>query len=238
VNWKSRWILKSSLDLVHRELGLSLPLQKLLESDSYSLLMSISGVEGADRPLGAASVVSYWLDQLIDYATLFSLKAEPVGMNCFQVWLEVASTPFPGDEHPLQSTLFATFPWLWHCSELCSVSQALNLCPADADWLSQAVADAVTSVIVLPLTQWDWGTDPIYVVEPAKPVRKPIPKRTRFDVLHRADYTCQACGAKAADGAELHIDHIHPVSKGGTNDPANLQALCRDCNLGKGARVL
>ena len=71
-----------------------------------------------------------------------------------------------------------------------------------------------------------------------KPKRIPIPTALRFDVLTKAAYRCQACGAKAADGAELHIDHIHPVSKGGTNDPTNLQALCRDCNLGKGARVL
>jgi hypothetical protein len=82
------------------------------------------------------------------------------------------------------------------------------------------------------------GIDPDDLNVPPTPRRRPIPKTLRFDVLHRADYTCQACGAKAADGAELHIDHIHPVSKGGTNDPTNLQALCRDCNLGKGARVL
>lgn len=235
---KTHWILTASLELVHGELALCLPLQNLLESDSYSLLMSISGVEGATRPLGAGTVVSYWVDQLVDYATLFSLKAEPADQGIYRVWLEVASTPFPGDDHPLQSTLFATRPWVWTASELCAVSQTLKLYPADADWLSQAVADAMPGVIDLPLAQWDWGTDPIYVVEPAKPVRKPIRKRVRFEVLHRADYTCQACGAKAADGAELHIDHIHPVSKGGTNDPANLQALCRDCNLGKGARVL
>jgi hypothetical protein len=75
------------------------------------------------------------------------------------------------------------------------------------------------------------------LVEPVSR-RVPIPIRLRFDILSRDGYCCQACGAKAADGAELHIDHIHPVSKGGTNDPVNLQALCRDCNLGKGARVL
>jgi len=72
----------------------------------------------------------------------------------------------------------------------------------------------------------------------SRPKRTPIPARTRFEVLHRAGHTCQSCGAKASGGAQLHIDHIHPVSKGGTNDLANLQALCRDCNLGKGDRIL
>ena len=73
---------------------------------------------------------------------------------------------------------------------------------------------------------------------PNTPRRRPIAPSVRFEVLRRAGHTCQSCGAKASDGAQLHIDHIHPVSKGGTNDLANLQALCRDCNLGKGDRIL
>lgn len=33
--------------------------------------------------------------------------------------------------------------------------------------------------------------------------------------------------------ASYHIDHIRPVSKGGTSWPSNLQLTCRDCNLSK-----
>ena len=66
--------------------------------------------------------------------------------------------------------------------------------------------------------------------------RKPIKPSLRFEILKRDDYRCQMCGVTAKDGATLEIDHIHPVSKGGTNDPDNLQVLCRDCNAGKGAQ--
>ncbi|AZB50551.1 hypothetical protein [Synechococcus phage S-H1] len=66
-----------------------------------------------------------------------------------------------------------------------------------------------------------------------KPQRKPIKPSVRFEVLKRDGYRCQMCGATAKDGATLEIDHIHPVSKGGSNEPSNLQVLCRDCNAGK-----
>jgi len=33
------------------------------------------------------------------------------------------------------------------------------------------------------------------------------------------------------------VDHIVPVSKGGTNDESNLQWMCRSCNCAKGART-
>ncbi len=62
--------------------------------------------------------------------------------------------------------------------------------------------------------------------------REPIPARTRYEVFERDGYTCQYCGAKAPD-VELHIDHIVPVSKGGTNDMTNLVTACASCNLGK-----
>jgi 5-methylcytosine-specific restriction endonuclease McrA len=63
--------------------------------------------------------------------------------------------------------------------------------------------------------------------------RKSIKPSLRFEVLKRDDYRCQMCGVTAKDGATLEIDHIMPVSKGGSNDASNLQVLCRDCNAGK-----
>ena len=43
---------------------------------------------------------------------------------------------------------------------------------------------------------------------------------------------CANCGAPATGG-----DHIVPYSLGGTNDPANRQALCNRCNTSKGAKM-
>ena len=58
----------------------------------------------------------------------------------------------------------------------------------------------------------------------------------RYDVLKRDNYTCRICGATAAEGAKLEVDHIKPVSKGGTTTMDNLQTLCRRCNRGKSAK--
>ena len=47
-------------------------------------------------------------------------------------------------------------------------------------------------------------------------------------------YTCVHCGKKMRKG-DVEIDHIIPRSKGGTNDPKNLQCLCKHCNRSKQA---
>lgn len=60
----------------------------------------------------------------------------------------------------------------------------------------------------------------------------PVTKRTRYEVLKRDNHTCRYCGASAPD-AKLTVDHVTPVALGGTDDPSNLVAACRDCNYGK-----
>ncbi|MBI5416662.1 HNH endonuclease [Candidatus Poribacteria bacterium] len=52
--------------------------------------------------------------------------------------------------------------------------------------------------------------------------------------LQRDSFKCIACGrAPINDGIILHVDHIIPKSKGGTDSLDNLQTLCSNCNLGK-----
>ncbi len=67
--------------------------------------------------------------------------------------------------------------------------------------------------------------------------RKSLTKTLRFEVLKRDSFTCQHCGRKAPD-VLLHIDHIEPVAKGGTNDLLNLITSCVECNSGKSDRRL
>lgn len=62
--------------------------------------------------------------------------------------------------------------------------------------------------------------------------RKPLSKAMRFEVFKRDKFTCQYCGASAPD-VVLEVDHIKPVSKGGSNDLINLVTACRACNRGK-----
>lgn len=87
---------------------------------------------------------------------------------------------------------------------------------------------------------YEWACKRAAQGEPtAEPLRKAIPARTRFEVLSAAGYRCFYCGRSVQeDGIRLTVDHIQPVSKGGTNDRANLRAACFDCNIGKGAMLL
>jgi len=55
---------------------------------------------------------------------------------------------------------------------------------------------------------------------------------TRFKLLERDNFTCQYCGRKSQE-VTLQIDHIIPVSKGGTSEYSNLITACIDCNIGK-----
>jgi ATP adenylyltransferase len=65
----------------------------------------------------------------------------------------------------------------------------------------------------------------------------PVPSTVRYDVLKR-DRKCVLCGAapEVDSAVRLHVDHIIPRSKGGSNDISNLQVLCAECNLGKSNR--
>ena len=74
--------------------------------------------------------------------------------------------------------------------------------------------------------------------ERTKAERGKLTKSLRFEVLEKYNFKCRACGYGAADGKKLHVDHIIPISKGGETVMKNLQALCDDCNIGKGTKIV
>lgn len=65
-----------------------------------------------------------------------------------------------------------------------------------------------------------------------------IPANVRLNVLVRDGFACAYCGAKRSDGASLEVDHVIPVSAGGTAHPDNLVAACVACNRGKSASMI
>ncbi|MGG5811828.1 HNH endonuclease [Falsiroseomonas sp. CW058] len=60
-----------------------------------------------------------------------------------------------------------------------------------------------------------------------------ISSYTRRVVWERDGGACVRCGADE----DLHFDHIVPVALGGSGSPANVELLCRGCNLKKGAKL-
>ena len=69
-------------------------------------------------------------------------------------------------------------------------------------------------------------------------LKRNVSVRTRHKILERDGFKCLDCGATPASGALLEVDHITPISKGGSNDPSNLRTLCSDCNRGKSDRIV
>ena len=97
----------------------------------------------------------------------------------------------------------------------------------DIEILRRIATDAVKDAFI------DLGV-PSKIVRPVNRSRS-IDSESRYTVLFRANFKCQACGAKPSsdNDVSLHIDHVTPFSWGGSNDVDNLQVLCADCNISK-----
>ena len=57
-------------------------------------------------------------------------------------------------------------------------------------------------------------------------------RKIRERTLIRDGYLCQYCGNTATT-----VDHIVPVTKGGTDEDFNLTSACNGCNSRKGNRM-
>ena len=57
----------------------------------------------------------------------------------------------------------------------------------------------------------------------------------RSAVFERDNFTCTYCGER---GGKLECDHVHPLSRGGSNEMDNLTTACFSCNRSKHAKTL
>lgn len=65
-----------------------------------------------------------------------------------------------------------------------------------------------------------------------------IVRAKRERIYERDDYTCTECGRKLAPGdADLTLDHVVPVTLGGTGRESNLVTMCEPCNQAKGGEL-
>lgn len=110
------------------------------------------------------------------------------------------------------------------CARLCGgMTKAQWLKVRASLILSGQLTETSNGTLTIPLLeQWE-----------RQPLRESIPPSIRLRVFLRDDYRCVYCGT---DEEPLHLDHVHPVSRGGGNDLDNLVVACRRCNLSKGAR--
>jgi 5-methylcytosine-specific restriction endonuclease McrA len=68
-------------------------------------------------------------------------------------------------------------------------------------------------------------------------MREGIPAKLYFRVTRKGGGACHYCGRRPPEVA-IEVDHLIPVSRGGTNDFENLVPACRECNRSKGAQLL
>lgn len=66
--------------------------------------------------------------------------------------------------------------------------------------------------------------------------RPRLPAGTREAVIERDGYVCGLCGGEV-EPDDVHIDHIHPWSLGGSDNLENLQVAHSLCNIRKGNRA-
>ncbi len=59
---------------------------------------------------------------------------------------------------------------------------------------------------------------------------------TRRNIYEHYGRRCCYCG-KAFSSSDLNLDHVVPVSRGGTTDWGNIVTACLPCNLRKGSRT-
>jgi 5-methylcytosine-specific restriction endonuclease McrA len=123
-------------------------------------------------------------------------------------------------------------------------AQLCRMCGTESTWCLEYAAMheeaqvCAQCAVIVANAYWkkhsgEWLTWPRDRAEPRGRVRKNISASVRTQVMERDMYRCVTCKSHIS----LQIDHIHPHSKGGSDEPDNLQTLCGPCNNRKHNKV-
>ncbi len=114
-------------------------------------------------------------------------------------------------------------------------SQMDNKIPRDSNWISRKIF--ATEPVDLDLL---FDTGFLVPFDPAEQLAtqndwasRHVPEKLRAKIHERDGGRCVACSSVK----NIEVDHIIPVSKGGTSVEENLQLLCRSCNRRKRTSV-
>jgi hypothetical protein len=80
-----------------------------------------------------------------------------------------------------------------------------------------------------------WLLNRAWIAIDDRSLRFAIPRQIQRAVLSREGRVCTYCGD--SDGP-FDLDHIFPLSRGGSDAPSNLTLACATCNRSKGGRTL
>lgn len=113
-------------------------------------------------------------------------------------------------------------------------SQNDNRIPDNQNWLKHEMATSKT-VPVERLIELGWIE---YASESAQPsaegwASRYVSTELRLSIFERDGNACVTCGSVE----NLEVDHIIPISRGGSGVKDNLQLLCRTCNRKKRVRL-
>lgn len=129
--------------------------------------------------------------------------------------------------NPDFSSLTRGAQWLYFSRKMSGQKSAFNL-EETLTWAAylcpNEVLDAAEELRSSPFS---------HVLNKRTTKRQKITLELRRQVYSDDGWKCVYC----SDTRNLEIDHIVPLSKGGTEDRSNLQTLCAPCNRKKGATV-
>lgn len=113
-------------------------------------------------------------------------------------------------------------------------SQMDNSIPFDAEWIGKKIsANSPVNIQGLVSKGFIEITTAKNEEKQGSGQSRYVSKKNRALLLEKAKNQCEYCG----DKENLEVDHIIPVSIGGSNEIENLQILCRKCNRTKRTKL-